>query len=52
MVNSKARNFTVEEEVYYDRLVQQIERKDQALDRRISWMLTTQGLLFAALALV
>jgi len=39
-------------ENYYEYLVHQVEREDGLVDTRLNWMLTTQGLLFAALALL
>ena len=41
-----------EKENYYEYLVHQIEREDGLVNTRLNWMLTTQGLLFAALALL
>ncbi len=37
---------------YYEYLSQQIEREDGLVNNRLTWMVTTQGLLFAAIALV
>ena len=37
---------------YYEYLAHQIEREDGLVNYRLTWMLTTQGLLFAALALL
>jgi len=41
-----------EKENFYKYLAQQIEREDGLVNTRLNWMLTTQGLLFAALALL
>ncbi len=37
---------------YYGYIAHQIEREDGLVNYRLTWMLTTQGLLFAALALL
>jgi hypothetical protein len=37
---------------YYQYLAHQIEREDGLVNTRLNWMLTTQGLFFAALALL
>lgn len=37
---------------YYEYLAHQIEREDGLVNYRLTWMLTTQALLFAALALL
>jgi hypothetical protein len=37
---------------FYDYTTQQIERENDLINNRLSWMLTFQGFLFAALALV
>lgn len=38
--------------LYYEYLAKQIEREDSLVNTRITWMLTSQGFLFAALALI
>ncbi len=41
-----------EKQNYYKYLAHQIEREDGLVNTRLNWMLTTQGLFFAALALL
>jgi hypothetical protein len=41
-----------EKENYYEYVVHQVERENSLVDTRLNWMLTIQGLLFAALALL
>ncbi len=41
-----------EKQNYYQYLAHQIEREDGLVNTRLNWMLTTQGLFFAALALL
>lgn len=41
-----------ENEKLYARVVSRVDREDTLIERRLGWMLTTQGLLFAALALL
>lgn len=41
-----------EKRQYYEDLSKQIEREDGLVNTRMTWMITLQGFLFAALALI
>jgi hypothetical protein len=41
-----------QERMYYEYIAKQVEREDGLINSRLTWMLTTQGFLFAALALI